>query len=141
MPADADVVRAQFEATNERDFERAMEMYADGVVLVVSEGWGIASGTYEGKAAVGEWFGDWFRQFAPDYHFEVTEARELGGGVVYLVAEHGGEGRTSGVAVGSETGYLYRVLDGRIVRVGLFISPADALEAAPLPEWSDPQNG
>jgi len=131
-----DVVREQFAATNARDFERAMDMYADDVVLFVAEGWGITSGTYEGKAIVGEWFGDWFRQFAPGYHFEITEAREFGGGVVYLVAEHGGTGRTSGVEVGSESGYVYRVADGKIDRVGLFATPADALEAASLPEWS-----
>ena len=141
MASDADVVRAQFEATNERDFQRAMDLYTDDVVLVVSEGWGIASGTYEGKSAVGEWFGDWFRQFAPGYHFVVTQARELGGGVVHLVAEHSGAGRTSGVAVGAESGYLYRVVDGRVARVGLFATPAEALDAASLPEWSDAGTG
>jgi ketosteroid isomerase-like protein len=131
-----DVVRDQFAATNERDFERAMEIYADDVVLVVSEGW-FPSGTYEGKAAVGEWFGDWFRQFAPDYHFEITEARDLGGGVVFLSAEHGGAGRASGVTIGAESSYLYRVVNGKIDRVALFVSPDEALAAASLPEWSE----
>jgi ketosteroid isomerase-like protein len=137
--ADVEVVRAQFEATNERDFARAMDIYADHVVLVVGEGWGITAGRYEGKAAVGEWFGDWFRQFADDYRFEIIEARDLGGGVVFLDAKHGGSGRASGVAIGSESGYLYRVVDGKITQVQLFVTPADALEAASLPEWSDPE--
>jgi ketosteroid isomerase-like protein len=132
-----DVVREQFAATNERDFDRAMEIYADEVVLTVSEGWGITAGTYEGKEAVGEWFGDWFREFAPGYHFEITEARELGGGVVFLVAEHGGAGRASGAPIGSESGYLYRVADGKVNRVALFPSPDEAREAASLPEWSE----
>jgi ketosteroid isomerase-like protein len=131
-----DVVREQFAATNARDFPRAMELYADEVVLVVTEGW-FPSGTYEGKAAVGEWFGDWFRQFAPDYHFEITEARELGGGVVFLSAQHGGAGRASGVTIGGESSYLYRVVNGRIDRVALFLTPEEALEAASLPEWSE----
>jgi ketosteroid isomerase-like protein len=134
--ADVDLVVAQFAATNERDFQRAMDLYADDVVLVVGEGWGITSGKYEGKTAVGEWFGDWFRQFAPGYHFEITEARDVGAGAVLLVAQHGGAGRASGVAVGSESGYLYRVAGGKIVRVQLFATPAEALEAAALPEWS-----
>jgi ketosteroid isomerase-like protein len=134
-----DVVVAQFAATNERDFERAMDFYADDVVLVVSEGWGITSGTYEGKAAVGEWFGDWFRQFAPGYHFEINETRDLGGGGVFLAAEHGGAGRASGVAVGRESGYLYRVAGGRIVRAQLFMTPAEAIEASSLPEWLEPE--
>jgi hypothetical protein len=90
---------------------------------------------------VGEWFGDWFRQFADDYHFEIREARDLGGGAVLLDVEHGGSGRASGVAVGKESGYLYRVLDGKIVRVHMFATPESAREAAALPEWSGPQNG
>ncbi|MGC1812928.1 MAG: nuclear transport factor 2 family protein [Solirubrobacterales bacterium] len=134
--ADVDVVVSQFAATNERDFERAMGIYADDVVLVVSDGWGITAGTYEGRSAVGEWFGDWFRQFADDYHFDVTETRDLGGGVVFLVAKHGGTGRASGAAVGGESGYLYRVVDGKITRLQLFVAPVEALEAAALPEWS-----
>jgi ketosteroid isomerase-like protein len=134
-----DLVREQFAATNARDFRRAMEIYADDVVLVVSESWGLGSGIYEGKDAVGEWFGDWFRQFADDYHFKITEARDLGGGGVFLVAEHGGAGRTSGAPIGSESGYLYRVTDGRIDRAKLFPTPAEAREAASLPEWSEPE--
>jgi ketosteroid isomerase-like protein len=130
-----DVVREQFRATNERDFRRAMDIYADEVVLVVSEGW-FPSGTFEGKTAVGEWFGDWFRQFAPGYRFEITEARDLGDGVVFLSAEHGGAGRASGVPVGDKSAYLYRVVDGRITRVHLFVTPGEALEAASLPGWS-----
>jgi ketosteroid isomerase-like protein len=136
-----DVVRAQFDATNERDFRRAMDLYADDVVLVVNESWGLGSGRFEGKKAVGGWFGDWFQQFADDYHFKFTETRDLGGGWVLLVAEHGGSGRTSGAPIGSESGYLYRVRDEKIDRVQLFASPAEAREAASLPEWSDPQNG
>ncbi|HEY6637511.1 MAG TPA: nuclear transport factor 2 family protein [Solirubrobacterales bacterium] len=136
---DVQVVRDQFVATNQRDFARAMDLYAEDVVLVVGEGWGITAGRYEGKAAVGEWFGDWFRQFADDYRFEIIEARDLGGGVVFLDAKHGGSGRASGVAIGSESGYLYRVVDNKIRHVQLFVTPADALEAASLPEWSDPE--
>jgi ketosteroid isomerase-like protein len=135
--APVDVVRRQFAATNERDFERAMDIYADDVVLVVHPGWGLGSGTYEGKTAVGEWFGDWFRQFSPDYHFDITQARDLGGGGVLVAARHGGAGRVSGVAVGGETGYLYRVAGDKIVQVALFSTPADAEKATSLPGWSE----
>ena len=142
MPqSDVDVVLDQFAATNDRDFERAMSLYADDVVLVVDEAWGITAGTYEGSTKVGEWFGDWFRHFAADYHFEIKETRDLGDGGVYLAAEHGGSGRTSGAPIGAESGYLYRVRDGKIDRVRLFPSPAAALKAASLPGWSQPGTG
>jgi ketosteroid isomerase-like protein len=131
-----EIVHEQFDAVNRRDFKRAMDIYAEDVVLVVAESWGLGSGTYEGKEAVGEWFGDWFRQFADDYHFRFKETRDLGGGGVFLVAEHGGSGRASGAPIGAESGYLYRVRGGNVVRVQLFPSPADAREAASSPEWS-----
>ena len=135
--ADVDVVVNQFAATNEQDFERAMDAYADDVVLVASEDTGPNVGTFAGKEAVGEWFGDWFRAFAPGYRFEIQEARDLEGGLVFLRATHRGEGRRSGVVVESENVYLYRVRDGKITRVGFFVTSEEALDTASLPEWSN----
>jgi ketosteroid isomerase-like protein len=132
--AGIEVVRDQFAATNERDFERAMALYADDVTLVARGG--LNPGTYEGKEAVGRWFGDWLGTFEPGYQFEIEQTRDLGGGAVYLVARHGGRGRSSGAAVHGETAYLYRVRGRRIVRVELFFMLADALEAVSSPEWS-----
>ena len=132
------LVRDQYSATNERDFERAMSFYADDVVLVVEEGF-LNTGTFEGKEAVGEWFGDWFRAFGADYRFEILEARDLQGGLLFLRARYGGSGRSSGVVVDDERSYLYRVEHGLITRVQIFVAPEMALEAASLPEWSEPK--
>jgi ketosteroid isomerase-like protein len=135
--ADIDVVRDQFAATNEQDFARAMELYAEDVTLIASAASGPGkSGTYEGKDAVGEWFGDWFRAFARGYHFEIHEIRELDSGAIFMRASHGGRGRLSGVEVQGETVYLYRVRDGKISQVGFYANPDEALGAAELPEWS-----
>ena len=134
--ADIDVVFDQFAAVNERDFERAMDAYADDVVLVVP-GEGLQTGTFTGKRVVGEWFGDWFRTFDRDYHFDVSEARELDDGPIFLHAKHGGSGRLSGIKLHDENAYLYRVRDGKVTRVGFFATPEAALEAASLPEWSE----
>jgi ketosteroid isomerase-like protein len=125
---DIEVVRDQFEAVNERDFARAMDHYADHVVLVVAEE-GPEPGTYEGKESVGRWFGNWFQSFARDYHFDIDEARDLGG-VVFLHAWHGGRGRASGIEVRGELSYLYTVRDGKVCRVEIFPRREDALEAA-----------
>jgi ketosteroid isomerase-like protein len=127
---DIEVVRDQFKATNERDFERAMALYADDVVLVVPPGEGIVvnPGTYEGKEAVGRWFGDWFQAFGRDYHFDIDEAREIGD-LVFIHATHRGTGRASGVEVHGENSYLYRVRDGKVVGVGFYATREDALAA------------
>ena len=125
---DVEVVRDQFAAVNERDFPRAMSLYAEDVVLVVDPGF-LEGGTYEGREAVGNWFGDWFRTFEPGYRFEIEETRDLGD-VVYLDASHGGRGRTSGIPVEGRMGYLYTVRDGKVARVELYRRPAEAREAA-----------
>ena len=134
---DIAVIREQYKATNRRDFSRVMDFYTEDVVLRVPRLEGVQNpGIYEGKQAVGEWFGDWFRTFAHDYRFEIQEFRELEGGLVFMFATHGGSGRLSGARVHGENAYLYRVRDGRIAEVGFFATPDDALEAASLPEWS-----
>jgi ketosteroid isomerase-like protein len=133
-----EVLRAQFAATNDRDFARAMEYYADDVVLVVEEGF-LNTGTFVGKEAVGEWYGDWFRAFDTDYRFEIEEIRELEAGLVFMTATYGGSGRASGAKVTDRRAYLYRVEDGEITRIQLFLSPEGALGAASLPEWSGPE--
>ena len=125
---DVEVVRDQFAAVNERDFPRAMSLYAEDVVLVVDPGF-LESGTYEGREAVGKWFGDWFRTFEPGYRFEIEETRDLGE-VVYLDVSHGGRGRGSGIAVEGRMGYLYTVRDGKIAREELYRTPKEAREAA-----------
>jgi ketosteroid isomerase-like protein len=132
------VVREQYDATNRRDFSHAMELYAEDVVLRVPHLDGIQNpGTYVGKEAVGEWFGDWFRTFATDYHFEIGEMRALEAGLILMSATHGGSGRLSGVPVQGENVYLYRVRGGEIAEIGFFATRKDALRAASLPEWSE----
>jgi ketosteroid isomerase-like protein len=124
-----EVVRDQFAATNERDFPRAMSHYAEGVELIVNHDAFLQSGTFTGREAVGQWFGDWFRTFEPGYRFEIDEARDLGD-IVLIVATHHGRGRASGASVQGQTGYLYTVRGGKIVRVELFRGRIEALEAA-----------
>ena len=126
---DVEVVLDQFAAVNERDFARAMSLYAEDVELVVDPRALLEGGTFRGRDAVGEWFGNWFRTFQPGYHFDIEEARDLGEAIL-LVASHHGHGRTSGAEVHGQTSYLYRVRDGRIVRAEIHHSRADALEAS-----------
>ena len=76
---DVEIVLDQFAATNERAFERAMTYYADDVELVVQPDAYLEAGTFSGREAVGEYFGNWFRTFEPGYRFDITEARDLGG--------------------------------------------------------------
>jgi ketosteroid isomerase-like protein len=126
---DVDVVLDQFAAVNERDFERALSLYTEDVELVVDPRAFLEGGTFKGRDAVGEWFGNWFRTFEPGYHFDIEEARELGEAIL-LVASHRGRGRTSGAEVHGQTSYLYRVRDGRIARAEIYPSRDAAVQAS-----------
>jgi ketosteroid isomerase-like protein len=129
---DAEIVRAYFDVTNDGDFARAMSFYTDDVELVVTGNTFLEVGRFEGKEAVGTWFANWFRAFQRGYQFDVREARELDDAVL-VVAEHEGRGRASGAEVRTTTGYLFRVRNGQIVRIELFASRAEALEALRRP--------
>jgi ketosteroid isomerase-like protein len=109
-----------------------MSYYAENVELKVHADAFLEPGTFSGREAVGDWFGNWFATFEPGYRFDITEARDLGG-VVLLVASHTGRGRSSGAEVHGETAYLYTVRDGRIVRAELYRDRATALAAVRLP--------
>ena len=95
---DLEVLRDHYAATNERDFPRAMSHYADDVVLEIREELPyVYRGTYRGREAVGEFFGDWFRSFASDLLFKITELTELDDGSILVVADNHARGRASGV--------------------------------------------
>jgi ketosteroid isomerase-like protein len=113
--SNTDVIRDQYDAVNERDFDRAMSHYAEDVVLVVREG--LPPGTYEGADAVGGWFGDWFATFDRDSHFDITRLEEPEEGSVLLVADYQGSGRGSGARIEGNVVWLYHLRDGNIVRV------------------------
>ena len=137
---DIDVVREQFEAANERDFERAMSFYADDVVLVAEEGFrsparsrarrrsGSGSATGSGSSLT-------------DYRFDDQRGARASGRLVFLIhATHGGTGRASGAEVRDEHAYLYRVGTARSPASQFFGTREEALQAASLPEWSEARN-
>ena len=125
-----DVVAKQFADTNARDFEAVMAAYAEDVALVMhgEKGVGVLGRAATGKAAVGEWFGDWFRQFGRDYRFDVEETRGVGDRVL-LVATHHGRGRDSGVPVQERWAYVYTLREGKVTRVEMW-GDRDARAAA-----------
>jgi ketosteroid isomerase-like protein len=125
-----EVLRDHYAATNERDFRRAMAHYADDVVLVIPTG--ITAGTFEGREAVGAWFGDWFATFGRDARFDVEEIVELNAGSILLVAKHCASGRTSGIEVEELVIWIYRLRHGKITRLEKYGSRAEANQAAGL---------
>jgi ketosteroid isomerase-like protein len=133
MERNLEIVIAHFEHTNARDFAAVMDAFAEDVVLAVH---GVELGaadperpkTLTGKAAVGDWFGDWFTQFGPDYRFEIAETRSAGDHVL-VDATHHGHGRASRAPVAQRGINVYTIAADRISRVELWLD-RDAAVAA-----------
>jgi len=64
-----------------------------------------------------------------DYDYDVKELTDLGSGGVLAVVTEKGTGKSSGVHVERSFATLYTLLDGKIVRLTMFRSEAEALEA------------
>jgi ketosteroid isomerase-like protein len=111
-----EVIRDQYAAVNERDWERAMSHYADDVVLEIP-GSGLQSGTFKGKEAVGEWFGDWMATFDRDLHFEIKEMTRLRDGSLLVIADHRARGKGSGVELEAPIAWRYWLRDGKVTRL------------------------
>jgi ketosteroid isomerase-like protein len=122
-----EIISDQYAAVNERDWERAMSHYAEDVVLEVPPG--IRGGTYRGREAVGEWFGEWFRTFDQDAHFELQELIEFGDDGVLVVASHSARGRGSGVGVEGIFIWGNRLREGKVFHVQGFDTREQAAEA------------
>jgi ketosteroid isomerase-like protein len=125
------VVRDHYDATNERDFARAMAHFDVDVELVVPPGY-LEPGEYKGRDAVGAWFGDWFSSFDRDARFDVKETTELDGGAVLLVADHHARGKVSGIEVHGTVVWLYGFRRGKIARVEGYTTRVEALKAMGL---------
>jgi ketosteroid isomerase-like protein len=135
MPQNIEVAVKQFELTNARDFAGVMDTWAEDVRLILHGDLGQLSSGASGKAAVGEWFGDWFRQFGPDYRFDIEEARDIGDRVL-VIATHHGHGRHSGVTVEQRTAYVYTLREGKVCQIEVWAEEdrEAALEAVGLSE-------
>jgi ketosteroid isomerase-like protein len=128
-----EIVREIYERMNRRDWAASLAAFDEEVVLVVHESVGPDAGIFRGREAVGRWFGDWFLAFGKDYRFEVEEARSVGDGV-FIAARHHGHGRSSGAEVEQVNAQVIGLHEGKIVRLELYGSRTEALEAVGLAE-------
>jgi len=125
-----ELVRRHFEAANRRDFETVMASYAEDVELVVPES-ALLAGTYSGRDAVLRFFGDWFRAFGDGPTFELHELVDAGDAVV-VNAHATARGARSGVELGADYFYVYRLTEGKISHVQFYDDWPEALEAAEM---------
>ena len=89
-------------------------------------------GSYQGPAAVREFFRRWTRPF-DEWDYEVCEVIDAGDSVLVYIRQWG-RGKGSGVVVENRFWQLWTLRQGKVVRTTHFSKKAEALEAAGLRE-------
>jgi ketosteroid isomerase-like protein len=110
-----ELVRKQLEALDRHDLDGVMSSVAEDSVLDGRA----AGGLFEGRAAIRGFLEDWFSSWE-ELDFELEEASDLGGGVVFAVVIQdgrlaGGDGR-----VRQREGWVYLWAAGSIARLTTF---------------------
>jgi uncharacterized protein len=128
-----EVVRSAFEAFRAGDMERVFGMVDPAIE------WDLSRATtwperplYRGYNDVllffAEWTGEW-----DDYEFDLEELLDAGDRVVAVVRD-GGRSKTAGIRLERRHSEVWTLRDGKIVRIDLFDTKAEALEAVGLRE-------
>jgi ketosteroid isomerase-like protein len=124
-----EVVRRVFELFDRGETE-ALLQYVDPAMETVEGTELPGADSYVGHAGLGRAVDHWASHW-DDFRLELTELIDAGSEVV-AVTRHQGTGRTSGVAVEARVSYVFTVEEGRLVRMRIFSTRAQALEAAGL---------
>ena len=132
MDPDEEVLRAHFDAANRGDYARAGADFDEHVVLVGSFG-GLESEPRYGWRDVNRWFADWMATFAGGVRFDELEI-ERGQDGLAATARHVVRGRESGAEVTTQQAWAYWFRKGKIIRVEIYNSMAEARAAAGVPE-------
>jgi ketosteroid isomerase-like protein len=120
-------VRRGYDAFNRGDYEAALDGFAEDVVWEVLDMLPDA-GPFVGKQGVLTFWEMWREQFT-GFRVEIEETEDLGEQVLAMMRVHG-TGRDSGAEVATSTMVQLWTLRGeKIVRVQMFSSREEALEA------------
>jgi uncharacterized protein len=90
------------------------------------------SNTYRGYDGLAVAYEHWAAQW-DDFRVELEELVDAGSDVV-AISRHRGKGRTSGVPVAGLVAYVFTVHHGKLIRMRIFNTKAEALEAVGLSE-------
>ena len=127
-----EIVRRIWKAAERRDRKAVFELYDTGIVWDASTVPGPIAGIYHGHEGVRQYMRDWREAF--ETHRVRAETFIDAGGRVVVGVRASGRGKASGVEVDMPRWLLYEVRDGLVVRIDVFETQKQALEAAGLQE-------
>jgi uncharacterized protein len=126
----ADLIRSSYDAFNRRNLDAMLEIYDPEVVWEQDEGF-VEPGTHYGHAGIRHVFGAIFEGFE-DFRIEVEQLHEVDDERVLAIVRIVATGNLSGLKLDNPGGHLYWLRDGKVVKVKLYLDPAEARAAAGL---------
>jgi ketosteroid isomerase-like protein len=126
------IVRAVIDAWNRGDIDGWLDQATPDFVWIPAGPAAVERSVYQGRDEVREAMAGGSETWE-EFHFEESEIRSLGESVVWLGKVHA-KGKASEVELDQEFAIHAVVRDGRLVRTEGYLSRAEALEAAGLPE-------
>jgi ketosteroid isomerase-like protein len=122
-----DVIKATYEAFNRRDFDALFEHYDPDIVWEQDDKF-VEPGTHHGHDGVRYVFESVFESF-DEFQIEVEEIIDLDDRVLAIL-QIAGRARLTGMELATPGAHLFSFRDGKIVKLQLFVDPAEAREAA-----------
>jgi ketosteroid isomerase-like protein len=130
-----EIVRRAWEAYDRRDNEAALALYDPEIEVDLTASGQPGAGVYRGLEGVRRWLGDWHAAFA-EISGEVHEWIDADDHVIAVIRWHG-QGRLSGVPAQLDQAHVWQLRDGKLWRLRIYDSKAEALEAAGVPGLAD----
>jgi uncharacterized protein len=128
-----ELVRAAWDAWERRDMEAIFALYDRDIVWDQARDQIDLSGVYRGHDGIRRFFREWLEPFE-SFYAHAEEFIDAGEAVVVRVRQ-GGRGKQSGAEVEMPRYWqVYRLRDGRAVRIEIYTSQSEALKAVGLEE-------
>jgi ketosteroid isomerase-like protein len=129
--ANLDLVRSIYAAFERGEYDEAvLEAFDPAIVLDNSTLPGLLAGVHRGHDGVRQFSQEWRESFETEsYRWHAETFIDLGD-VVVMGVRVTGRGKTSGAAVAMPRWYVIRIRNGLVIRIDMFETKAEALEAA-----------
>jgi ketosteroid isomerase-like protein len=127
-----ELVQELFDVYNERSFEENVELIDPEIVWDLSRLELPDGASFTGRSGLRSFVEAWEEGFESDH----VAAREIvdGGDRVVVLVHHRGRGKISGIEIDQTYAMVWTLRDGRAVRMDMYPTQDEALEAAGLPE-------
>ena len=134
-PGNVDLIRPIFEEWGRGNWAPRFEVYDPDMEWGWSDEFPGLAGVYRDgespNSRMRAWLGPW-----EHWRAEADEYLELGDHVVVLTTYHG-RGKGSGVEIVQKGAHVFRLRDGRVVRLEIFASREKAIASVPAPRPED----